>query len=109
MKTVQFFARKHKLRGTICFLGGVALIFLKWPIVGIAVEVFGFINLFGDFFPVVLGFLRQLPFVGPVLRGPYIGAVCSWRHSSADDVGAGSIGWVTAVTGMKFTYNRISG
>ena len=38
-------------------------------------ELFGFINLFGDFFPVVLGFLRQLPFIGPILRGPVIGPV----------------------------------
>ena len=74
-KTLYFFARKHKLRGTICFLGGIVLIFLKWPVVGICVEVFGIINLFGDFFPVVLGFSRQLPFIGPVLRGPYIGPV----------------------------------
>jgi len=43
--------------------------------VGICVEVFGFINLFGDFFPVVLGFLRQFPVIGPILRGPYIGPV----------------------------------
>jgi hypothetical protein len=43
--------------------------------VGISVELFGFINLFGDFFPVILGFLRQLPFIGPVLRAPYIGPV----------------------------------
>jgi len=74
-KTLYFFARKQKLRGTFCFLGGVALIFLKWPIIGISVEAFGFINLFGDFFPVILGFLRSLPFVGPILRGPYIGPI----------------------------------
>ena len=59
----------------------MVLIFLKWPVVGICVEVFGFINLFGDFFPVVLGFLRQLPVVGPILRGPYIGPVRS-RYAS---------------------------
>jgi hypothetical protein len=45
--------------------------------IGISVELFGFINLFGDFFPVVLGFLRQLPFIGPMLRAPYIAPVPS--------------------------------
>ena len=105
MKTVQFFSRKHKLRGTICFLGGVVLIFLKWPVVGICVEVFGFINLFGDFFPVVLGFLRQLPFIGPVLRGPYIGAVRSSAQRSVDNLGTRSISWITAVACMNFAYN----
>jgi hypothetical protein len=52
------------------------MIFLKWPVLRICVEVFGFINLFGDFFPVMLGFLRSMPVVGPVLWGPYIGSVC---------------------------------
>ena len=46
-KTFYFFARKQKIRGTLCFLGGVLLIFFKWPFVGVIVEVFGFLNLFG--------------------------------------------------------------
>ncbi|KAH0827943.1 Got1-domain-containing protein [Lanmaoa asiatica] len=71
-KTFHFFARKQKLRGTICFLGGVLLVFFKYPFIGMMVETFGFLNLFGDFFPVVLTFLRQLPFVGTFLSLPYI-------------------------------------
>jgi len=74
-KTFYFFARKQKLRGTLCFLGGIALVFLKWPFIGVIVETFGFLNLFGDFFPVILTFLRQLPFVGTLLSLPYISAV----------------------------------
>lgn len=27
----------------------------------------------GDFFPIVLSFLRSVPFIGPALRAPYIG------------------------------------
>ena len=46
-KTFYFFARKQKLRGTICFLGGILLVFIKWPFVGMIVETFGFLNLFG--------------------------------------------------------------
>lgn len=65
--------------------------FFKWPFVGVIVETFGFLNLFGyavtsrfhrahrlhskhnrDFFPVILTFLRQLPFVGSLLQLPYI-------------------------------------
>ncbi|KAI0718963.1 Got1-domain-containing protein [Cerioporus squamosus] len=71
-KTFYFFARKQKLRGTICFIGGILLVFFKWPFVGVIVETFGFLNLFGDFFPVILTFLRQLPVVGQVLSLPYI-------------------------------------
>lgn len=46
-KTFYFFARKNKLRGTICFLGGVLLVFLKWPFIGVIVETIGFLSLFG--------------------------------------------------------------
>ena len=46
-KTFYFFARKQKIRGTLCFLGGILLVFLKWPFIGFVVEIFGFLNLFG--------------------------------------------------------------
>jgi len=94
-KTFYFFSRKNKLRGTACFLGGILLVFLKWPTIGVLVEMFGFLHLFGwlffcppalahclmrpffffssrDFFPVILTFLRQLPFIGQFLNLPYI-------------------------------------
>ncbi|KJA27668.1 hypothetical protein HYPSUDRAFT_83392 [Hypholoma sublateritium FD-334 SS-4] len=75
-KTFYFFARRQKLRGTVCFLGGIVLVFAKWPFTGMVIETFGFLNLFGDFFPVVITFLRQLPFIGTFLSLPYIaGAV----------------------------------
>ena len=31
----------------MCFLGGILLVFLKWPFIGFIVEIFGFLNLFG--------------------------------------------------------------
>ncbi|KAF8473024.1 Got1-domain-containing protein [Russula ochroleuca] len=71
-KTFYFFARKNKLRGTACFLGGILLVFFKWPTIGVLVEMFGFLNLFGDFFPVIITFLRQLPFIGQFLNLPFI-------------------------------------
>ena len=46
-KTFYFFARKQKLRGTLCFLGGILLVFAKWPFTGMVIETFGFLNLFG--------------------------------------------------------------
>ncbi|KAN0062432.1 Golgi Transport [Thecaphora frezii] len=71
-KTFYFFARKQKMRGTICFFTGMMMVFCKWAVVGMLVEAFGFLNLFGDFFPVILNFLRQLPGIGNVLSLPYI-------------------------------------
>ncbi|ORY80009.1 Got1-domain-containing protein [Protomyces lactucae-debilis] len=72
-RTIVFFARREKLRGTICFLGGVLLIFIKRPFFGICIELFGFVNLFGDFFPIVLNTLRSMPVIGPALRASYVG------------------------------------
>jgi hypothetical protein len=65
------------------------------------VELFGFINLFGDFFPVVLGFLRQLPFVGPVLRGPVVGPVFFGKRFCADELDTRPVGWFTCLTCMS--------
>ncbi|KAJ4468316.1 Got1-domain-containing protein [Lentinula aciculospora] len=74
-KTFYFFARREKLRGTICFIGGILMVFFKWPFFGMIIETFGFLNLFGDFFPVVITFMRQLPFIGTVLSLPGIRTV----------------------------------
>ncbi|KAJ2159951.1 Golgi Transport [Coemansia sp. RSA 552] len=71
-KTVYFFTRRDKLRGSISFFAGFVLVLIKWPIVGILVEAFGFLNLFGDFFPVAIDFLRGLPVVGRLLSLPGI-------------------------------------
>ncbi|KAH9971084.1 hypothetical protein BGW80DRAFT_508444 [Lactifluus volemus] len=47
-KTFYLLARRNKLRGTVCFLGGIlfAFFFFKWPATGVFVEMFGFLNLF---------------------------------------------------------------
>ncbi|KAJ3281760.1 Golgi Transport [Rhizoclosmatium sp. JEL0117] len=74
-KTYAFFARPQKLRGTLCFFGGILLVFVRWPVVGMGVEVFGFVNLFGDFFPVVVSFMRKLPIIGPILNTPGVSKV----------------------------------
>eukprot|EP01116_Phalansterium_solitarium_P024974 TRINITY_DN9338_c0_g1_i2.p1 TRINITY_DN9338_c0_g1~~TRINITY_DN9338_c0_g1_i2.p1 ORF type:complete len:139 (-),score=5.99 TRINITY_DN9338_c0_g1_i2:156-572(-) len=74
-KTLRFFFQKRKYKGTGCFLAGIALVLLGWPFIGMCIEVFGFINLFGDFFPVVFAFIRRLPVVGNVLRLPVISTI----------------------------------
>ena len=48
-------------------MGGVALVFLGWPFVGMCVEGYGFLVLFSSFFPTVLVFLKRLPVVGTFL------------------------------------------
>ena len=46
-KTLLFFTRKQKIRGTVCFFTGMALVFLRWALIGMVVEMIGFLNLFG--------------------------------------------------------------
>ena len=48
---------------------------IRYPIIGMAVEGFGFLNLFGSFFPVVVTFLRATPGVGTFLNMPVISTI----------------------------------
>ncbi|CAE6493701.1 unnamed protein product [Rhizoctonia solani] len=59
-KTFYFFARKQKLRGTICFVTGILLVFFKWPFVGMIIETFGFLNLFGQVDYIIYIFLLTI-------------------------------------------------
>ncbi len=77
-KTVRFFSQRRKLRGTVCFAAGFLLVLSGYTFVGVLVESFGFINLFGDFFPVVIGFLRSLPVIGPILSAPGVSKLVDW-------------------------------
>ncbi|XP_051531960.1 vesicle transport protein GOT1A-like [Myxocyprinus asiaticus] len=45
-RTAHFFFQRQKLRGSIFFLGGVALVLLRWPRIGMIVESYGFMLLF---------------------------------------------------------------
>jgi hypothetical protein len=70
-KTYRFFFQKRKAKGSACFFGGILLVLWGWPIVGMSIEGWGFLNLFGDFFPVALGVMRNMPIIGNVLSwGP---------------------------------------
>jgi len=69
-KTLVFFARKQKLKGTAAFFGGLTLILMRWALIGFLVELYGIMVLFGDFLGTIAGFARNIPIVGP-----YIGIV----------------------------------
>ncbi|XP_063095767.1 vesicle transport protein GOT1A isoform X6 [Cavia porcellus] len=60
------FGNRHKLKGTSFFLGGVAIVLLRWPLLGMLLETYGFFSLFKGFFPVAFGFLSNssnIPFL----------------------------------------------
>lgn len=80
-RSVRFFFQKRKIKASVFFFTGMAIVLIGWPIIGMAVEIFGFINLFGDFFPVVIAFLRRAPVFGKILSLPgirYVGSASNF-------------------------------
>lgn len=67
-KTVLFFTRRSKLKGTAAFTAGVVLILLRWPLIGFLVELYGIFILFGDFFATMGSFAGNIPVIGPYLQ-----------------------------------------
>jgi len=67
-----FFVQPDRLTGSACFFAGIALLLLRWPIVGVILEIIGFYKLFGGFLPVVISVVRSIPGFGLVLSLPYI-------------------------------------
>ncbi|XP_059934383.1 vesicle transport protein GOT1A [Mesoplodon densirostris] len=70
-KTFSFFFQRHKLKGTSFFLGGVVIVLLRWPLLGMLLETYGFFNLFKGFFSVAFGFLGNtfnIPFLSMLFR-----------------------------------------
>lgn len=66
-KTLAFFARRQKIRGTAAFTIGILLILFRWPLIGFLVELYGIMILFGDFLATIAGFLGGVPVVGPYI------------------------------------------
>jgi len=71
-RTLNLFTRRDRIRGTICFFLGIALVLFKWGLIGILIEGFGFLNLFGNFLPTVLTVGRQIPGIGSILDLPFL-------------------------------------
>ena len=69
-RTIKFFFGPLKLKGSLFFFGGVFIVLFGWPLIGMLIEIYGFILLFGGFLPVVVNFLRRIPFLGTLLSLP---------------------------------------
>ncbi len=67
-----YFLDKGRLRSTACFFTGILMVMLGWCFLGLLVQGFGWLNLFGNFFPMVSRMLEALPVVGPVMRTPLV-------------------------------------
>ncbi|XP_053339448.1 vesicle transport protein GOT1A [Clarias gariepinus] len=79
-RTAHFFFQRQKFRASSFFLGGVALVVLRWPRIGMLVESYGFVLLFKSFFPMAFGFL------GTVLNMPFLTTLFNYSGSSSSMV-----------------------
>ena len=46
-RTFRFFFQPHKLKATGFFMGGIVIVLIGWPVIGMVVEIYGFVLLFG--------------------------------------------------------------
>ncbi|TPX60054.1 hypothetical protein PhCBS80983_g02081 [Powellomyces hirtus] len=44
-RIVGFFFRQDRINSTVCFFGGIVLVLIKWPFVGLILESVGIFNL----------------------------------------------------------------
>lgn len=71
-RTLRFFSRKDRLRGIISFFGGILLVMLRWPVIGMLCQLYGLVYLFGQFFPIAAQSMQDTPIIGDILRMPAI-------------------------------------
>jgi hypothetical protein len=67
-QTISYFVQPEKLRATICLGLGIFLVLFGSPLFGMVLEVFGVLNLFGNMFPILMVFVKQMPVIGELLK-----------------------------------------
>ncbi|XP_069951309.1 vesicle transport protein GOT1B isoform X2 [Cherax quadricarinatus] len=71
-RTFRFFFQRHKWKGSGAFFGGILIVLVGWPLIGMCIEMYGFVLLFSGFFPVAVNFLRRMPVIGTILNLPFL-------------------------------------
>jgi Got1/Sft2-like family len=67
-RTIGYFAKPEKIRATSCLALGIFLVFIGHPTFGIALEIFGLLNLFGNMFPMLWMLAKQMPGLSSILN-----------------------------------------
>jgi hypothetical protein len=45
-RTFRFFFQRHKIKASISFFGGIVIVLVGWPLIGMLFETYGFVLLF---------------------------------------------------------------
>ena len=70
-----FFFDRRRLRASIPFFFGIFLVLIGHCFLGLIVQGFGGLNLFGNFFPTVIRVLEAMPVIGNILQAPPVQAI----------------------------------
>jgi len=87
-RTFRFFFQRHKIKGSVAFFGGILIVLFGWPLIGMIVEIYGFILLFSGFFPFAINFLRRVPVIGSLLNMP---GISKYVDQFAGDTGRSNV------------------
>jgi hypothetical protein len=58
-------------QGSVPFFLGLFLLFVRWPVAGIIMELYGSFVLFSGYGPPIQAFLYQIPVIGWILQYPF--------------------------------------
>ncbi|KEG14171.1 putative to be involved in ER-Golgi transport [Trypanosoma grayi] len=72
----SFFLSRRRASG--CFFVGMLLIIMGFCFVGLLLQGFGALNLFGNFFPMVARVLESVPLLGPVMLSTPVQQLLTW-------------------------------
>lgn len=67
----QLFTKKANIKGSVPFFLGLFLLFVRWPVAGIIMELYGSFVLFSGYGPPIQAFLYQIPVIGWILQYPF--------------------------------------
>ncbi|XP_017769142.1 PREDICTED: vesicle transport protein GOT1B isoform X1 [Nicrophorus vespilloides] len=80
-RTFRFFFQRHKVKASIAFFGGIIIVLVGFPLIGMLFETYGFVLLFSGFFPVAINFLRRVPVIGTLLNMPGVSGLIDWLET----------------------------
>jgi len=60
-RTFRFFFQKHKIKASVAFFGGISVVLLGWPLLGMLIETYGFVLLFRYVVPVFKHHVSVIP------------------------------------------------
>merc|ERR1711872_687249 len=75
-KSKAFFMNTERKLACLAFFSGIGVLLLGYPIIGMIIEMYGAVKLFGGFFNLAISFLRQVPVIGLLLALPGVSELC---------------------------------